>query len=274
MSTFTKIVGAGVTLALLFNSTSALAQMVPSGAADTTGALNQTTGETAAQRNLRIAREHGLPPFVLTQEEDRYGRPLTRSIEDSIADLGPDGALLTARDDANFCVGLTTLQQLQSQVRDADLEVARLEQEVAQARTRAEREIAEARLGRAQNNLFQLLGLGLRIGLVSLIPGVGWAYAGYILVSEASQYLDRRQHGREMDASDALQDLSLAQSDAYAARLSALDFRLELYDRRGELWDTSMRSWCDAFAPYHARLLSTPTYTPAPSAPAETDEHH
>ena len=179
-----------------------------------------------------------------------------------------------ARDDANFCVGLTTLQQLKSQVRDADQEVARLEQAVAQARTRAEREVAEARLGRAKNNLFQLLGLGLRVGLVSLIPGVGWAYAGYILVSEASQYLDRQQHGREMDANDALQDLSLAQSDAYAARLAALDFRLELYDRRGELWDTSMRGWCDVFAPYHTRLLSTSaTYTPAPAS-AATDEHH
>lgn len=269
----TQVVGAGVILALLMNST-ALAQMPPSGSpeAASTVVLNQNT-ETAAQRNRRIADQHGLPPFVLTQEEDRYGRPLTRTIEDSIEDLGLEGATLVARDNGNTCAGITTLDQLKSQVRTADQEVARLEEAVAQARTRAEREIAEARLGRARNNLFQLLGTGLRIGLVSLIPGVGWAYAGYILVSEASQYLDRRQHGREMDASDALQDLSLAQSDAYAARLTALDFRLDLYDGRGELWDKSMKDWCDAFAPFHARLLSTPTYTPAPAS-AATGDHH
>lgn len=269
----TRIVGAGVTLALLFNGT-AMAQMVPSGATDTTATLNQTNAETPAQRNRRIADENGLPPDILTHQEDRYGRPVLRTIEDSIADLGPDGALLAARDDANFCMGLTQLQQLKDQVRIADLEVVRLEQEVAQARTRADREVAEARLGRARNNLFQFLLTGVRVGLVSLIPGVGWAYAGYILTSEVSQYLSREQHNRELRASDSLQDLSLAQSDANTARLIALDYRLQLYDRRGELWDRSMGQWCRVMEPFHTRLLATSaTYTPAPAS-AATAEHH
>lgn len=273
MTTITnRIVGAGVTLALLLSSTSALAQMPPSGSPQAaTASLNQNT-ETAAQRNRRIADEHGLPPDVLTHQEDRYGRPVLRTIEESIADLGVEGATLAARDGATFCVGLTQLQQLKDQVRIADLEVVRLEQAVAQARTRAEREVAQARLGRARNNLFQFLLTGVRVGLVSLIPGVGWAYAGYILTSEVSQYLSREQHNRELRASDSLQDLSLAQSDANTARLIALDFRLQLYDRRGELWDRSMGQWCRVMEPFHARLLATPAANT--SAPAAIAEHH
>ncbi len=278
MSTFTKIVGAGVILALL-NSTSALAQVVPSGdPGGTTAALNRSpappprpsghrrSAEDIA-RNNAIAQQYGLPTDLLTNTEDAWGRPQPRTIEDSIRELGVEGATLRALDDAQFCGDLSEIAALNVQIHQADLAVVRAQEAVAAARTNAERRMAEAQLGRARNNLFQLLGMVVRLGLAAAIPGAGWAYGGYILVSEVTQLSSRNQYNRELATTDALNGLFLAMTAENTLRLRALDLRLQQYDRRGALWDRSMKEWCDAQAPYHTRLISvTSSYTPAPAS--------
>ncbi|MES2668344.1 MAG: hypothetical protein V4644_01470 [Patescibacteria group bacterium] len=274
MTTTSKVVSAGVTLALVLQAATAnaqthLASPQPSGAsapAQAPSAARQRTPEDIA-RNRAIADQYNLPPDILTHREDDYGRPVPRTVEDTIRELGVEGARLAAQDDADFCVGLDEIDQMKLQVQAADAEVALASQAVAEARTRADRAVAEARLGRARNNLFQLLLTGLRLGLAVAIPGAGWAYGGYIVSSEAANFLSRNQHNRELRATDALNDLFLAQSTENTLRLRALDRRNEIYDRRGELWDRSMKGWCGVMRPYFARMTTvTSSYTPAISA--------
>lgn len=257
----TMLSGAGVTLALALSATPAFAQMVPG------SAPHAAAQEDPVQRNLRIAQEHNLPPDLLTSENDRWGRPQTRTIEQSIAELGVDGARMRALDDFDWCNDLIAIDELYAQIRAADLEVVQATEEVQRARTRAERRQAEARLGRAQNNLFQLLGTVVRLGLAASIPGVGWAYGGYILVSEVTQWSGRRQHNRELDATDALNDYFMVSMQRQELLIRAWTLRMEQHDRRGRLWDGSMRRWCDAMRPYHVRMAPvSATYTPAPSS--------
>lgn len=286
MTTITnRFVGAGVTLALLLSSTSALAQMPPSGSPGAaTVAPNRSpapprpsgqarTAEDIA-RNRAIADQYGLPTDLLTSEEDRWGLPIPRTIEQSILELGVEGARLRAADDAQFCAGLDEIAALNIQIRQADMEVVQARDAVALARTRAERRVAEAALGRAQNNLFQLLGMVVRLGLAAAIPGAGWAYGGYILVSEVTQWSGRRQQNREVSATEALNELALKQAEEFRLNLRAYRLRLEQHDRRGALWDRDVGRWCRAMQPYHVRLVSTSaTYTPAPAS-AATGEHH
>lgn len=211
---------------------------------------------TQPVNNRTLAAQYGLPPDILTHEEDRYGRPIPRTIEDSIRDLGVEGARLAAIDDANFCFGLNEIDRMEADVRAADAALREAELAVQNARTNAERRQAEARAGRARNNLFQLLLTGIRIGVVTQIPGVGWAYGAYILGSEASNFLNRQQHNREMLANDANVDLFMAQNNAHMLRVEAWMRRVEVHDRRGELWNRSMRGWCGVMEPYHTPLLA------------------
>jgi hypothetical protein len=279
MSITTKVVSAGVTLALFLNASGVQAQVVPSGnPASAPAAVNRSPApppsssgqrRSAADitRNREVAERYGLPTDLLTSEEDRWGRPIPRTIEESIQELGVEGARLRATDDAQFCSDLTEISELNAQIHQADLAVVRAQEAVAAARTNAERRMAEAQLGRARNNLFQLLGMVVRLGLAAAIPGAGWAYGGYILVSEVTQLSSRNQHNRELATTNAMNGLFLAMTVENSLRLRALDLRLKQYDRRGALWDRSMKGWCDAQAPFHTPLLSTTSsYTPAPTS--------
>lgn len=244
-----KGVGALLALMMLSVAAPAFAQHDPTASLNT-----QTTHEDPAARNRRIADQHGLPPNVLTSREDEYGRPIPRRIEDAIADLGPEGARLAALDDYTRCSALTELRSIKQQIATVEAEVQNAAQAVLAARTEADRRIAIARQERAQNDLWQLLLAGIRLGLVTQIPGVGWAYGGVMLGNEASNWLNRRQHDFEMQAHDAVVDWTMAMGAETVLRLRAHDLRNDAYDLRGQLWDESMGRYCEAHMPYYERM--------------------
>lgn len=231
----------------------------PSADAPVTGRFDDTVPQSACPSERHVVAggryigcltappQPAHPPMVMTPNvRDAFGLPQTMLWSDAVAYLGSEeAAMLAAEDDRAFCSGLWELDAINEQIRLADLEMAAANEAVANARTRAERQAAEARRSRAENNLWQLLWTGIRVGLVSQIPGVGWAYGGYILSTEAAQWFDRRQHGREMEASDAYQDLFMAQNQRFELVLRRIELRVARSDIQGNLFQNAMGQWCN-----------------------------
>lgn len=230
-----------------------------------TAANAQKMTPEEVRRNLAIAEENGVAPYVLTpNDRDKYGRPYSDTALEAYRELGSwEAVRLASLDGARFCTGQEQVAALKDEIRAADLLVKQADEAAARAQSEAERKAAAAQQTRARSNFLRLLVTGVKLGLVSQIPGVGWAYGGYIVAHEFDAYLQRAQHSKEMESYDANVDANDARIYAMSLRLKALDKRNELSDMRGELYDASMRAWCDSMKQYHARLAPiSATYKP------------
>lgn len=258
MSTITYL-GAGAALAL--------AVAIPA-----TATAQGASPPPSDAKVFELARQQDLPPYYLTQnEKDAYGRPLVRTIDQARRDLGSwEAVRLAAESDRDACDGLTAIDQLETAIRAGEEQVRKDQIAVDNARTTLEKRIAERRLKRSQNNLLRLLLTGIKLGLVSQIPGVGWAYGGYVLAHEADQLLGRHDYNKELKLHDESVDLWMDQMEVVSNYLRLYDKRLELSSGQNRLWRYSMTKWCTAMRPYYARLSSTSaSYTPAPTSNAK-----
>lgn len=242
MSTITYL-GAGAALAL--------AMVVPTVASAQTG---KTMTPVELQAALNAAKEHGTAPIIFfPHNPDNFGVVGFASANEAYKALGSWELVRAAtRDNKRFCEGTADIEELKKKIRDADVKVKEADRLAAEAQTKAERKAAAARQTRARNDFVRLLLVGIKVGLVSQIPGVGWAYAGYVVAHEFDGILARAQHRKEMGAYDAQVDANDARIYAMSLRLDALDLRNELHDLRGEVFDASISGWCSSLKYWHS----------------------
>lgn len=230
-----------------------------------TGNSGQSMSPEEVARVMAFAQANGVAPFTLTPgDRDEFGRPRSISAIEASQRLGGiDGLRLAQGDDRQFCSVLADMESLEMQIHAFEAQVQAADLEAANAQTRAERRQAEAKASRVRTNFFQFVLTLVRVGVVSFIPGVGWAYGAYVLGSEVSAWLSRNQHNREMEANDARVAADAARVHAFELRLKALDMRLQLSDMQNKLFRVSMGSWCGAMG-YTVRSSTTSySYTPS-----------
>lgn len=220
----------------------------PTAATRTTGATTSGMSPEEVAETYRFAQQNGLAPFTMTPNDlDAFGRPRSIPSVDAARVLGSiDAVRMAQRDDANHCGLLNEMKSIEMEIKVAEALVLELDAKAEVAQTKAEQKQARAQASRARTNFMQLLLTGLRVGVVSMIPGVGWAYGAYVLGSEWSAWLSRHQQNIELEAHDARVDADSARVRAFAARMKEMNLRMKLSDMHNELYRFSMGNWCEA----------------------------
>lgn len=280
LTNFTHKVGAGVA------SFAMIASALPTQSLAQT--MNDASRPMPAQAASQPAMQQPVPPMpgeqsskgshpyiMLLNDRDKYGRPHGQSLEDTIREVGPQGAEMLVQATQNQCDGIEVLWKREHAIRKAEKELRDAERRLANAQTAEDKKTATLEVKQKRANLLTLLfGVG-QVALSVLMPGMSTTsrllYGGMTAAGQGQYMAQQSVYGKWMEHHGKEMELYGQRQDLFDQRLELYDLRLELTSNLNQFNLWSEGRFCQAMGYTVNSVYVTSNFTPILERPVPSD---